>query len=46
MRRDVLMVQGSLFGRRVVGHAMSSDDCVNIDDEADWMRAEALASTR
>ncbi|HEY1558633.1 MAG TPA: acylneuraminate cytidylyltransferase family protein [Kofleriaceae bacterium] len=46
MRRDAVMEQGTLFGRRVVGYPMDPTLCVNLDTEDDWRRAEALACTR
>lgn len=41
-RRDVLMKQGSLYGRRLVGYAMEESECVNLDTEADWDLATKL----
>lgn len=42
-RRDVLL-GGSLYGTRVVGHAVEASRSVNIDSFDDWARAEALLS--
>jgi CMP-N-acetylneuraminic acid synthetase len=41
-RRDVLMTRNSLFGENLAGYVVSADECVNIDDEKDWVRAEVL----
>lgn len=46
IRRDVLMEQGTLYGARVVGHVVDPAQCVNIDTEDDWQRAEALLRGR
>lgn len=45
MRRDVLMVQGTLYGARVIGYPVDPARSVNIDTEADWARAESRLST-
>ena len=42
MRRDDLIEGGTLYGARVVGYPVDPAQCVNIDDEDDWARAEAL----
>jgi CMP-N-acetylneuraminic acid synthetase len=44
-RRDVL-VAGSLYGARVVGHELRDGEHVNIDTLDDWARAEAMAARR
>jgi len=44
-RRDVI-VAGSLYGTRVVGHEIAAADHVNIDTFDDWARAEALLARR
>ena len=44
-RRNVLMEENSLYGSRLRGHLMSSNQCINIDTEADWQRAEKILST-
>jgi CMP-N-acetylneuraminic acid synthetase len=44
MRRDVLMIENSLFGDRVVGFEMDPTRSVNIDTPEDWLRAEAALS--
>lgn len=41
-RRDVLMVQNSLYGSRVTGYLMDPSRSVNIDTLADLERADAL----
>lgn len=41
-RRDVLIEQGSLYGRSMVGYIMEPERCVNIDRPSDWARAERL----
>lgn len=46
MRRDVLMIQGNLFGTHVVGFPMDDRPCVNIDTLEDWAEAERLLSSR
>ena len=45
-RRDVLMEQNSLFGKRVVGHLVNPEQTVNIDTPADWEQAERLVRAR
>lgn len=42
MRRDVLMVQNSLFGESLAGHPMDPKQCVNIDTMEDWAEAERM----
>lgn len=41
-RRNVVMEENSLYGKRLVGHVMESGRSVNIDTPADWYRAERL----
>ena len=41
-RRDVIMKQNSIYGRRLVGYVMESDASVNIDTPDDWTLAETL----
>lgn len=41
-RRDVLMLQNSLFGTRVCGYELRPEESVNIDTFSDWQRAEEL----
>lgn len=41
-RRDVVMEENSLYGKRLVGHLMEAARSVNIDTPADWDRAEYL----
>ena len=41
-RRDVIMVENSLYGRRLLGYEVEEDTCVNIDTVEDWKRAERL----
>ena len=45
-RRDVLMKENSLYGKRLQGHLMSANQCINIDTEKDWQRAEKMLNTR
>jgi CMP-N-acetylneuraminic acid synthetase len=42
VRRDVLMVGGSFYGARFVGHEISFERSVNIDGLEDWERAESV----
>lgn len=39
-RRDVLMLQNSLYGKRVAGFLIDDAKSVNIDTQDDWKRAE------
>jgi CMP-N,N'-diacetyllegionaminic acid synthase len=41
-RRDVVMEENSLYGRRVVGYPLKAEYSVNIDNLSDWHRAEKL----
>jgi CMP-N-acetylneuraminic acid synthetase len=41
-RRFVVLEQGSLYGKRVLGYEVDRAHAVNIDTPADWVRAEAL----
>lgn len=41
MRRDILMVQGSLYGAHVLGYVVAPELSINIDTLEDWERAEA-----
>jgi CMP-N,N'-diacetyllegionaminic acid synthase len=41
-RRDVLIEENSLYGRRVAGYPVDPARTVNIDSLADWERAERL----
>jgi CMP-N,N'-diacetyllegionaminic acid synthase len=45
-RRDVVMKENSLYGKRVIGHLVDGDQTVNIDGPEDWERAEAILSSR
>lgn len=42
MRRDVVMKHGVLYGSKVVGYVMPEERSANIDEEIDWVVAEAL----
>jgi CMP-N,N'-diacetyllegionaminic acid synthase len=42
VRRDVLMNDGSLYGKYVGGYLIDAAQAVNIDEPEDWVRAEAL----
>jgi len=44
-RRETLVEQHSLYGRRVAGYCIDPERTVNIDTWADWARAEALLGT-
>ena len=39
---DILMVEDSLYGRKVAGYPIDPERSVNIDGPADWERAERL----
>lgn len=41
-RRDTLLLDGSLFGPKLLGYPMEPERSVNIDTLEDWHRAEAL----
>lgn len=41
-RRDVIMKQRSLYGKRIAGFVVGNEESVNIDDNADWKRAEEM----
>lgn len=43
-RRDVIVQKNSLYGDRLVGFPVRSDESVNLDTEADWERATQLLS--
>ncbi len=43
-RRNVVMKDNSLYGKRLVGYPLDRDRSVNIDNAADWERAEGLIS--
>jgi CMP-N-acetylneuraminic acid synthetase len=43
-RRDVLMLQDSLYGSHVVGCVIAPDGRVNIDSPVDWEAAERVAA--
>jgi CMP-N-acetylneuraminic acid synthetase len=45
-RRDVVMKENSLYGKRVIGHLLDANQTVNIDGPEDWKRAEAILSSR
>ena len=45
-RRDVLMEQSSLYGRKLVGYPMEPEFSVNIDGLLEWERAEQLLRLR
>lgn len=45
-RRDVVMEENSLYGKRVLGYELDSARSVNIDSLEDWERATALLSQR
>lgn len=41
-RRDVIMEQNSLYGKRVIGHLVNPEHSVNIDRPEDWQRATGM----
>jgi CMP-N,N'-diacetyllegionaminic acid synthase len=41
-RRNVVMVQNSLYGTRVAPYVMDEAHSINIDDMRDWERAEQI----
>jgi CMP-N-acetylneuraminic acid synthetase len=41
-RTRIVMEDGSLYGRRLLGYPLDPNRSVNIDNEADWAKAEAL----
>ncbi|MBI1760321.1 MAG: acylneuraminate cytidylyltransferase family protein [Acidobacteria bacterium] len=41
-RRSVIMEQDSFYGKYLLGYPVDPQFCVNIDDQKDWARAEAL----
>lgn len=43
-RRDVVMEENSLYGKRVIGHLVDAERSVNIDGPQDLKRAELLLS--
>ncbi len=45
-RRDVVMNEGSLYGRRLLGVSLEGEPCVNLDTLADWEEAERLLADR
>jgi CMP-N-acetylneuraminic acid synthetase len=45
-RRDVVMKENSLYGRRLVGYVLDPKRSVNIDGPEDWERAERLIRSR
>lgn len=45
-RRDVVVKQQSMYGERVVGYELDTEQSVNIDGWEDWERAERLLAER
>lgn len=43
-RRDVVMIENSLYGARVIGFEIERSRSVNIDNLDDWAKAESLLS--
>ncbi len=41
-RRDVILNEDSLYGKRVAGYLMDTANSVNIDGPEDWARAESI----
>ena len=42
VRRDVVLEEGSLYGRYLVGYEIDANRSVNVDSLDDWERAERL----
>lgn len=45
LTRVPVVLAGSLYGRRLLGLEVAADDNVNLDDPADWARAEQLLAS-
>lgn len=45
-RRDVVVKQQSMYGERLVGYELDTEQSVNIDGWEDWERAERLLAER
>ena len=45
-RRDVVMKENSLYGKRVLGYVLDGNTSVNIDGPEDWKRAESILVNR
>jgi CMP-N-acetylneuraminic acid synthetase len=43
MRRETTVAMGTLYGSRAVPLVIPRSESLNLDDEEDWQRAEALA---
>jgi CMP-N-acetylneuraminic acid synthetase len=41
-KRDVIVYENSLYGKRVLGYETTRANAINIDTPADWDRAEAM----
>ena len=41
-RRDIVMQENSLYGKRVFGYVVDAETSVNIDGPEDWKRAESI----
>ncbi len=44
VRRDVLMNQQSLYGKRILGYLIDGNESVNVDTLDDWAKAEQMMS--
>jgi CMP-N,N'-diacetyllegionaminic acid synthase len=42
MRRDLLMLEGKIYGSTSVGHIVPQERSIDIDDEFDWLKAEYM----
>lgn len=45
-RRDVLMDENSMYGKKLLGYMVDPETSVNIDSPADWLRAKQLLQKR
>ena len=42
MRRDLIMIDGRLYGDHIVGYEVPRERSIDIDDELDWLQAEYM----
>lgn len=42
MKRDVMMVDNSLYGKTIVGHVCPKERSIDLDNMFDWMKAEYM----
>ena len=43
---QLVISEGTLYGKKTIGYEMSKLDSIDIDDELDWTMAEALLQWR